>query len=279
MTENLQQQRGSVLRIFDGQEVRAAWHEGEWWYSTVDAVAAFADADNPVNYWSTVKRNLKRSGVETTAFCRSLKFLAKDGKNRPMDASNEQMLLRIVQSMPTGRVEHIRQWLSDVGAERLREERQPELITERAIETHRRRYGMTEAEAAQAVQGTAARKQLTGVWRQRGIVDKEYGTLTNVGHEATFEVSVVKHRSIKDLPSKENVRSHMTPVERALAMLQETTAEEIIRTKDLRGFYPIRNAAQSSGAIAAHARRAIEKQTGEPVVSSFNRKRRALPPK
>ena len=97
-----------------------------------------------------------------------------------MDASNEQMILRIVQSMPTERVEHIRQWLSDVGAERLREERQPELITERAIETHRRRYGMTEAEAAQAVQGTAARKQLTGVWRQRGIVDKEYGTLTRL---------------------------------------------------------------------------------------------------
>ena len=68
MTENLQQQRGSALRIFDGREVRAVWHEGEWWYSTVDALAAFADADNPVNYWSTVKRNLKRSGVETR-FC------------------------------------------------------------------------------------------------------------------------------------------------------------------------------------------------------------------
>ncbi len=196
-----------------------------------------------------------------------------------MDASNEQMLLRIVQSMPTARVEHIRQWLSDVGAERLREERQPELITERAIETHRRRYGMTEAESAQAVQATAARKQLTGIWKERGIRDKQYAILTSVGHEATFDVSVPEHRTVKGLGAQENVRPHMTGVERALTMLQETTEEEIILTKDVRGFYPIQNAAKQSGAIAAHARLAIQKATGEPVVSPFNRKQRALPPK
>lgn len=276
MANNLHQQ-SPVSRWFDGREIRAVWKDGEWWFSTADAVGAFANSENPRQHWSALKKELKKQGVDPMTICDKVKMISANGRRQPLDASNEQMLLRIVQSMSTDRVEHIRQWLAEVGAERLREEREPERITERAIETHRRRYGMTESEAAQAVQATAARKQLTGVWKELGIQGKQYAALTSVGHEATFDVSVAEHRSVKGLAPKENVRPHMTGVERALTMLQETTEEEIIRTKGLRGFYPIRNAAQSSGAIAARARKSIEQHTGEPVVSTFNRKRKALP--
>ena len=269
--------REFAVKFFEGKEVRAKWHEGEWWYATADAIGAFADTDNPVQYWSTLKDRLKKDGVQPITICDRLKLPGKDGKNRPMDASNEQMLLRIIQSMPTAQVEHIRQWLAEVGAERLREERNPELITQRAIETNKRRYGVSDAEAVQAVQSTAARKNLTSIWSRRGVKNqKEYAILTNVGHQTTFDISVPEHRNVKGLPQGENVRPHMTSVERALAMLQEVTEEEIIKTKDLNGFYPIKNAASQSGAIAAHTREAIERATGEPVVSSFNRKNQAL---
>ncbi len=267
--------REFAVKFFDGKEVRTVWRDGEWWYATADALGAFADSADPAAYWRTLKRRFKKEGVQPVTVCHGLKMLAKDGKSRQVDASNEQMLLRIVQSMPSARVEHIRQWLSEVGAERLREERNPELITERAIETNKRRYGMSDAEAAQAVQATVARKQLAGLWRQRGINDpKQYAILTNVGHQVAFDVSIPEHRELKDLPKGENLRPHMTSVERALAMLQEVTEEEIINTKDLNGFYPLRNAATQSGAITAHARQKIEQATGQPVVSPFNRKRR-----
>lgn len=266
-----------AVKFFDEKEVRAAWHDGEWWYATADAVGAFADTDNPSQYWRVLKHRLVKEGVQPVTICNRLKMVALDGKLRQVDASNEEMLLRIVQSMPTARVEHIRQWLAEVGAERLREDRQPERIIDRAIETHKRRYGMSDEEAAQAVQGTAARRQLTSLWKQRGVNEGwQYGKLTNIGHQATFDVSIPEHRKVKGLAPKENVRPHMTPVERALAMLQEVTEVEIVKTKDLSGFYPIQNAASQSGEIAANARRSIEQATGEPVVSSFNR-RPALP--
>ena len=269
--------RGFSLKFFDGREVRSVWHEGEWWYSTADAVGAFADSENPSRYWSVLKGRLRKDGVDPTTICSRVKMLSPNGKQQPLDASNETMLLRIVQSMPTVRVEHIRQWLAEVGAERLREERDPELITKRAIETNKRRYGMTDAEAVQAVQSTAARNQLTRVWKEHGITEgKEYATLTDVGHRATFELSVKEHKAFKDLNARENLRPHMTPVERALVMLQETAEEEIVRTKDLQGFHPIRNAAVSSGAIAARARTDIEQQTKQKVVSPRNRKQRRL---
>ena len=262
-----------AVKFFDEKEIRAVWKDGEWWYSTADAIGAFADTDNPSQYWSTLKERLKKDGVQPITICDRLKLPGKDGKNRPMDASNEEMLLRIIQSMPTARVEHIRQWLAEIGAERLREERKPELIVDRAIQTNKRRYGMSDEEAAQAVQGTAARRQLTSLWKQRGVNEGwQYGRLTNIGHQATFDVSIREHRKVKGLSPKENVRPHMTSVERALAMLQEVTEAEIVKTKDLSGFYPLQGAASQSGRIAANARVAIEEATGEDVVSPFNRK-------
>ena len=275
----IQHDYGMALIFFDGREVRAVWHEDEWWYSTADAVGAFADSENPSRYWSVLKSRMKKDGVDPTTICSRVKMLSPNGKKQPLDASNERMLLRIVQAMPTARVEHIRQWLAEVGAERLREERNPALVVERAMATHQRRYGMTEMEAAQAVQATATRKQLAGLWKLQGIQHgTEYAILTNVGHYATFELSVKNHKALKQLPKKESLRPHMTGVELALAMLQENTEQELIRHGNLQGFDSIKTAAQASGEIAANARRDIEARTGSPVVSMFNRKRRALKP-
>ena len=278
MTSQMKFQEFGV-KFFEGREVRAAWHEGEWWYSTADAVGAFAGSDNPSRYWSVLKSRLKKGGTDPTTICSRVKMLSPNGKKQPLDASNEQMLLRIVQSMPTARTEPVRLWLAEVGAERLREERDPELITQRAIETNRRRYGMSEAEAVQAVQATAARKHLTGVWKSRDVREgSEFAILTDTGHKATFDTSIAHHKEFKGLGRKDNLRPHMTDVERALTMLQETVEINIIETQDLRGFYPIQEAAYASGNIAAEARESIERVTGEPVVSSFNRKRLGPPP-
>ena len=274
------QQQGIALRLFEGREVRATWHEGAWWYSSADAVGAFAASENPSRYWSVLKGRLRKDGVDPTTICSRVKMLSPNGKMQPSDASNEEMLLRIIQSMPTARVEHIRQWLARVGAERLQEERNPALSVSRAMEIHQRRYGMSEMEAAQTVQATAARKALTGLWKLQGIQkNQDYAILTNLGHEATFDVSVQDHKALKGLPKRgESLRPHMTGIELALTMLQENTEQELIRQDELKGFPAIKDAAQVSGEIAARARRDIEASTRRSVVSSYNRKKKSLPP-
>ena len=273
----MQQQEGFALKLFEGREVRAVWHEGEWWYSSADAVGAFADATNPRKYWSVLKGRLQKEGVQVTTICSHLKMVAPDGKWYKTDASNEEMLLRIIQSMPTARVEHIRQWLAQVGAERLQEERNPSLSVSRSMELYERRYGMTEMEAAATVQATAARKALTNTWKsQHGIrTSQDYAILTNEGHKATFDISVSAHKEVKQLPPKgESLRPHMTGVELALTMLQESTEQELIQQNDRKGFHSIKNAARESGEIAAVARKEIEARTGRSVVSPFNRRKK-----
>ena len=92
--------REFAVKFFDGKEVRTVWRDGEWWYATADALGAFTDSADPAAYWRTLKRRFKKEGVQPVTVCHGLKMPAKDGKSRQVDASNEQMLLRIVQSMP-----------------------------------------------------------------------------------------------------------------------------------------------------------------------------------
>ena len=64
---------------------------------------------------------------------------------------------------------------------------------------------------------------MAGLWKVQGIQRNQgYAILTNVGHEATFDISVRDHKAMKQLPPKgESLRPHMTGVELALTMLQE----------------------------------------------------------
>jgi hypothetical protein len=75
----------------------------------------------------------------------------------------------------------------------------------------------------------------------------------------------------------------MTDLELIFGMLGEKSTTEIARTRDARGFTQNKEAAQSGGKIAGSARRQLEQETGQPVISttSFfgNRSRTANPEK
>ena len=59
---------------------------------------------------------------------------AKDGKMRLTDVMNREQLLRLVQSIPSPKVEHLKLWLATVGAERLEETEDPELALFRSLD-------------------------------------------------------------------------------------------------------------------------------------------------
>lgn len=59
---------------------------------------------------------------------------------RLTDVANTKQLLRIIQSVPSPNAEPFKQWLAQVGSERLEEIADPEKAMERAIETYRRKW-------------------------------------------------------------------------------------------------------------------------------------------
>ena len=56
-----------------------------------------------------------------------LKTPAEDGKLRATDCANTETMFRIVQSIPSPKADHIKQWLAKVGYEKIREIKDPEL--------------------------------------------------------------------------------------------------------------------------------------------------------
>ena len=63
-----------------------------------------------------------------------LKFEAADGKKYATDCAETSNLLRIIQSIPSPKAEPFKQWLAQVGYERLQEIENPELAQERMKE-------------------------------------------------------------------------------------------------------------------------------------------------
>ena len=62
----------------------------------------------------------------------------------------------------------------------------------------------------------------------------------------------------------------MTPLELVLNMLAEATTTEISKQKALEGLRENIEVARSGGKVAGDARKAIEQQTGVPVITSKN---------
>ena len=64
---------------------------------------------------------------------------AKDGKMRETDVATPKQLLRIIQSVPSPKAEPFKQWLAQMGKERLEEITDPEIAMQRAINTYRQK--------------------------------------------------------------------------------------------------------------------------------------------
>ena len=64
----------------------------------------------------------------------------------------------------------------------------------------------------------------------------------------------------------------MTDLEIAINMLAEATTTQISRNENPKGMAESASIAKRGGAVANDARKAVEKETGQPVVSTMNAK-------
>ena len=78
-----------------------------------------------------------------------------------------------------------------------------------------------------------------------------------------------QYKNLKGL-KKENLRDNMTTLELVLNMLAEATTAEISKQKAPEGLRENVEVARSGGKVAGDARKAIEQQTGVPVITSKN---------
>ena len=259
------------VQIFQNKKVRTHWdaEREEWYFSVVDVVGVLTDSPNPRNYWKVLKHRLKEEGNETVTICNRLKMLAPDGKMRLTDIADTKQLLRVIQSIPSPKAEPFKQWLAQVGAERLDEIADPEKAIMRGADFYRAK-GYSEGWINQRLQSIEMRKELTAEWKARGIdQERDYAILTNEMTRAWSGLTVRDYKEVKGL-KKENLRDNMTNLELVLNMLAEVTTTAISRSRQPKTFTENRNIAIEGGNVAGSARREIEQRTGQPVVSTLN---------
>ena len=264
------------IQLFEDKRIRTAWDEEkeEWFFSIVDVIAVLTDQPNQrgaSNYWAKMKQRLKEEGADQLLTnCQQLKLKSpKDGKRYLSDVADTEQLLRIIQSIPSPKAEPFKMWLAQVGRERIEETIDPELTIERALETYQRK-GYSREWINQRLQAIQVRKELTDEWDARGVQQGiEYAILTDEISRAWSGMTTRQYKRLKGL-KKENLRDNMTTLELVLNMLAEATTTEISKQKEPETFAENVEIARAGGKVAGDARKAVETQTGVPVITSQN---------
>ena len=204
-----------------------------------------------------------------TTNCSQLKMLAPDGKMRLRDAMKTNDILRLIESIPSPKAEPFKMWLAHLGSERIDEVFDPEIAIKRAINYYRKR-GYSDKWIEARLKGILDRNKLTDIWKDGGINEnKEYAILTNEIYKSWSGMKVSEYKAYKGL-RKESLRDNMTDVVVALADLGEIATREIAKKKNPKGLDENIEVARRGGKIAGNARKDLENEIGDSVVTSDN---------
>jgi prophage antirepressor-like protein len=258
---------------FDGQAIRRVYDEETetWWFSVVDVVQVLTESKSAKRYWSDLKRKLAQEAGSEQPYEEIVQFKlqAADGKQRETDCAKAATLLRLVQSIPSPKAEPIKLWLAKVGYERMQEMADPALSLNRARETWQQ-HGRSDKWIQQRMTGQETRNKLTDYWSEHDIkAGQEFAILTNIIHREWTGISIKEHKQTKGL-SSHNLRDHMTEAELIFTALAELSTRQIAQSVEATGLSENKNAAQAGGRIARQARKQLEDQTGQSVVSGEN---------
>ena len=259
------------IQLFEDRKIRTAWDEEkeEWYFSVQDVVAVLSESTDPKQYIKKMRARDPQLSANWGTICTPVQMLAADGKQRKVQASNTEGILRIIQSIPSPKAEPFKRWLAQVGRERIEETIDPEQAIDRALETYQKK-GYDTDWIHQRILSIRVRNELTAEWQARGVEQgREYAILTDEITKAWSGMTTRQYKNLKGL-KKENLRDNMSTLEIVLNMLAETTTTELSKAHRPEGFEESRIVARRGGKVAGDARRAIETDTGRPAVTAEN---------
>ena len=259
-------EQNNKIVLFQDQQIRRTWEKEQWYFSVVDIISLLTDSKDPQQYWKRL--NLRDKEIKGAVQVVPILFETAGGKQKVL-CSNTEGVFRMIMSIPSAKAEPFKQWLAQVGKERLEEIQDPELLADRQIELYRAK-GYTDEWIERRIEATNARKRLTSEWKTRGVTEsKDFSILTAIIAKGTFGVTPSEHGKIKGL-ERENLRDHMTPLELIFTALGEETTRLLSIKNDAQGFNENLDTAIDGGTKTGIARENYEKNTGLKVVSPDN---------
>ena len=261
------------IQLFEDRKIRTAWDEEqeEWYFSVQDVIAVLAESSDPKQYIKKMRARDPELSANWGTICTPVAMIAADGRRRSVQAADVKGLFRIIQSIPSPKAEPFKQWLAQVGYERVQEIENPELAQERMKAVYEAK-GYPKDWIDKRLRGIAIRQNLTDEWKERGIrEERDFAILTAEIARATFGVTPSEHRAIKGLTKKgQNLRDHMTDLELIFTMLGERVTTEISQQEKPDTFAESKRVARRGGNVAGVARKETERELGHSVVSGQN---------
>ena len=261
----------TISNLFEDKEIRSIWdsEKEEYYFSVVDVISALTEANIPRNYWSDLKRRLKKEGSELHESIVQLKMRAQDGKLRETDTLDTAGIFRLIESVPSRKAEPFKLWLANLGSERIDEVFDPEIAINRAVNYYRNK-GYTDDWIKARLSGIVDRFKLTDVWKDGGITKPiEYAMLTNEIYKGWSGMKANEYKAYKGL-RKESLRDNMTDIEVALTNIGEIAARDIALNEHPEGLKENLKVAARGGSVAKGARDLYEKETKKSAVSNQN---------
>ncbi|MBR4837016.1 MAG: hypothetical protein IK004_01080 [Bacteroidales bacterium] len=257
-----------AIQLFEGKNVRIVWdaEKEKYYFAVADIVQILIDSNDVKQYVKRMRARDPELNSKWGTICTPVEMLAPDGKHRKTQAADLEGILRIIQAIPSKKAEPVKQWLAEVGAQRIDQMIDPEQTFQMAVDDYRRQ-GYSDRWINERMKSIKNRKELTDEWERSGVHDKkDFAILTNVLTKAWSGMTTGQYKQYKGL-TKENLRDNMTSVELALNSLAEVATTEISRQRNPKGFEESRKTAQAGGRIAKNAREDLEREIGHSVVS------------
>ena len=257
-----------AIQLFEGKKVRVAWdsEQEKYYFAISDIVQILTDTVNPRDYIKKMLRRDPELKSKWGTICPPVEMLAPDGKHRKTQAADLEGIFRIIQSIPSKKAEPIRQWLAEVGSQRIDQMIDPEMTFQMAVEDYRRQ-GYSDRWINERMRSIEMRKELTDEWHRSGIHDpKDFAILTNVLTKAWSGMTTGEYKRYKGL-TKQNLRDNMTNIELALNTLAEVATTEYSRQSNPQTMAESQRIAKEGGDVAREARQTMERRLGRSVVS------------
>lgn len=258
----------SAIQLFEGKKVRIAWdaEQEKYFFAVADIVQVLTDSTDVKQYIKRMRARDRELNSRWGTICTPTRMMATDGKFYKTQAADLQGIFRIIESIPSKKAEPVRQWLAEVGAQRIDQMIDPELTFQMAVEDYRRQ-GYSDRWINERMRSIEMRKELTDEWQRSGVKEpKDFAILTNVLTKAWSGMTTGEYKRYKGL-RKENLRDNMTNIELALNTLAEVATTEYSRQSNPQTMTESKRIAKEGGSVARDARETMERRLGRSVVS------------
>ena len=125
-----------------------------------DVIQILTDSNDVKQYLKKMLTRDEQLKSNWGTICTLVEMKAADGKNRKIQAANTENILRLIQSIPSPKAEPFKQWLAQVGAERIAEIENPELAQARIRSTYKAK-GYSDEWIDKRIRGILVRDEIT----------------------------------------------------------------------------------------------------------------------